>query len=145
MKDKKQFFLDIAYRCSLQGTCLKANYGAVIVDSTDHIISTGYTGMPKGVQHCTTCARINMPSGSNYEKCRSVHAEMNTLLQAGKKAEGCIMYLNKNKIDEHIMPCYLCSKMIVNSGIVRVITPYDEYEPMNLIKYWDDLFFGNKQ
>lgn len=142
MKDKDKFFLDIAYRCSLQGTCLKANYGAVIVDADNHIVSTGYTGMPSGVNHCEKCGREGIPSGTQYEKCRSVHAEMNALLQAGKEAYGCTIYLNKNK-DDLILPCYLCAKMIVNGGIISIITPKEQLTPIDVLKYWEDKFFSN--
>lgn len=145
MKNKKQFFLDVAYRCSLQGTCLKANYGAVVVDDDDHIISTGYTGMPKGIEHCKECVRKNVPSGTHYEKCRSVHAEMNALIQAGKEANDCTLYLSKNTLEENIMPCYLCAKMIVNSGIKKIITPKNEFDPKELIEYWDKILFMDKE
>ena len=67
----------------------------------------------------------NIPSGSNYERCRSVHAEMNALLQAGKQARGCTLYLAGFDVETEeltqIWPCFLCSKMIVNSGITNVI------------------------
>jgi dCMP deaminase len=83
----------------------------------------------------------NIPSGSNYERCRSVHAEMNALLQAGKLARGCTLYLAGFEVatDEitQIWPCFLCSKMIVNSGVGNVIMrtskeSYREMDPMVL-------------
>jgi dCMP deaminase len=83
----------------------------------------------------------NIPSGSNYERCRSVHAEMNALLQAGKHARGCTLYLSGFDVETggttQIWPCFLCSKMIVNSGIANVIMrtgaeTYREMDPMVL-------------
>ena len=79
----------------------------------------------------------NIPSGSNYERCRSVHAEMNALIQAGKLARGCTLYLAGFDVATgeltQIWPCFLCSKMIVNSGIINVImrTTPDEYKEMD--------------
>jgi len=125
--DRDQFFLDVALRYAYQGTCLRRNFGAVIIDSHGTQVSAGYTGPPVGEQHCHSCWRQehNIPSGQAYEKCRSVHAEMNALLQAGKMARGATMYLNgydvTTKLPVDILPCYLCAKMIINAGIEMVV------------------------
>ena len=135
-------FLDLAQRCANQGTCLRRNFGAIIVDEYNTIVSTGYTGAPRKQMDCTELNRCwrkehNIPSGSNYERCRSVHAEMNALLQAGKLARGCTLYLAGFDVATgeltQIWPCFLCSKMIVNSGIINVImrTTPDEYKEMD--------------
>jgi dCMP deaminase len=66
---------------------------------------------------------------------------MNALLQAGKNARGCTLYLAGFEVDTddltQIWPCFLCSKMIVNSGITNVILrttreTYREMDPMVL-------------
>ncbi len=144
--NRHQYFLDLAYRCAHQGTCLRRNFGAIIVDEYNTIVSTGYTGAPRKQPDCTelnNCWRKdhNIPSGSNYERCRSVHAEMNALLQAGKLARGCTLYLAGYDVETEdltrIWPCFLCSKMIVNSSIKNVIMrtgteEYSEMDPMAL-------------
>ncbi len=144
--NRHQYFLDLAYRCAHQGTCLRRNFGAIIVDEYNTIVSTGYTGAPRKQMDCTelnNCGRKNhnIPSGSNYERCRSVHAEMNALLQAGKLARGCTLYLAGYDVETEdltrIWPCFLCSKMIVNSSIKNVIMrtgteDYSEMDPMAL-------------
>jgi dCMP deaminase len=70
-----------------------------------------------------------------------VHAEMNALLQAGKQARGCTLYLAGYDVGTEeltqIWPCFLCSKMIVNSGVANVIMrtapdAYKEMDPMVL-------------
>ena len=48
---KIDYYLDIARQVSLRGTCLRRNFGAVIVKD-DRIISTGYAGAPRGVMNC---------------------------------------------------------------------------------------------
>lgn len=127
---RDDWFLDVAERCSHQGTCLRRNFGSVIVDKHNMIISTGYTGAPSGtidclqLQHCWR-EDNNIPSGTCYEKCKSVHAEQNAIIQAGKGARGSYLYLvgtdaKTNKIVD-ILPCFLCAKMIINSGIEKVI------------------------
>ena len=124
--------------------CLRRVYGAVIVDKEGTQVSTGYTGAPKNIPHCVTCWRQehNIPSGSNYDKCRSVHAEMNALIQAGKKARGCSMYLAGIEVNSglHIaaFPCYICSKMIVNSGIESVFVVKNlsitKFKPLEILE-----------
>jgi dCMP deaminase len=66
---------------------------------------------------------------------------MNALLQAGKNARGCILYLAGFEVETdeltQIWPCFLCSKMIVNSGVINIILriskdTYKEMDPMVL-------------
>jgi len=66
---------------------------------------------------------------------------MNALLQAGKQARGCTLYLAGFEVDTdeltQIWPCFLCSKMIVNTGIRNVImrtgpATYEEMDPIVL-------------
>ena len=45
--DKINYYLDIAETISERGTCLRKNFGAIIVKN-DEIIATGYTGAPRG-------------------------------------------------------------------------------------------------
>ena len=125
--NKHTYFLDIALRSAKQTTCLRRGFGAVIVDKYGTIVSTGYNGAPKGVEHCKTCWREenNIPSGQSYEKCLSVHAEQNALIQAGKASRGATMYLvgidMKTGNEVCIPPCFLCAKMILNGEIEKVI------------------------
>jgi dCMP deaminase len=66
---------------------------------------------------------------------------MNALLQAGKLARGCTLYLAGYEVETaaltQIWPCFLCSKMIVNAGVRNVImrtgeTTYEEMDPIVL-------------
>jgi len=127
---KDEWFLDLAERTARQGSCQRRNYAAILVSQQGYIISTGYSGAPKGQPHCAeygVCWREknNIPSGGNYNKCRSVHAEMNALLQAGKAAEGCTVYIAgiDAKTGELVASdtCFLCSKMLVNAGVERIV------------------------
>jgi len=137
---KDNYYLNIAQECTKRGTCLRRNYGAVIVKN-DAIISTGYTGAPRGRANCSdsgSCLRkdMNVPSGQRYELCMSVHAEMNACIHASRSdMMGSVLYLvgihqESGKLVADAMPCELCKRVIINSGIVKVIsrrTP-DEYE-----------------
>ncbi len=129
--DKTNYYLDIAEIVAERGTCIRNNYGSVIVKN-DEIISTGYTGAPRGRKNCLdlgVCRRNvnNTPSGAGYELCRSVHSEQNAIISAKRKDMiGAILYLvgiNKRN-GEYITdnePCTLCKRIIINSGVEKVI------------------------
>lgn len=144
---KRDYFLTIALECSKQSTCNRRQYGSVIVKN-NKIVATGYNGAPSGFPHCIgkDCLRkrLNIASRSNYEICRSVHAEQNALLQAGKEAEGALMYINGKENDKHTdcCPCYICLKMLVNSGIKWVCSNsfgvIDWYKPAIELKKYEE-------
>ena len=128
--DKINYYLDIAETVSKRGTCLRRNYGAIIVNF-DQIISTGYAGAPRGRKNCCDighCVRdeLNIPRGERYELCRSVHAEMNAIIAASRDAMlGSTMYLvgleNDGSYVENASPCAMCKRLIINAGIERVV------------------------
>ena len=128
---KINYYLDIAEAVSERGTCLKRRYGAVIVNN-DAIISTGYVGAPRGRKNCcdlNSCIRIklNVPRGTNYDICRSIHAENNAVIQAGRdKCIGGTLYLVGIDIDtgeytKNANCCTMCKRVIINAGIKEVI------------------------
>lgn len=49
--DKIEYYLSIAEAVAGRGTCLRKNYGCIIVKN-DEIIATGYTGAPRGRKNC---------------------------------------------------------------------------------------------
>ena len=130
---KADYYLNIALEVSRRGTCLRRNYGAVIVNH-DEMISAGYTGAPRGTRNCSDiryCARSNMgvPSGERYELCRSVHAEMNAIIHASRReALGGTMYLmgvdmeDGRPLQAGAEPCRLCKRVIINAGLNKVVT-----------------------
>lgn len=140
--DKINYYLEIAKAVSMRGTCLRRKFGAVIVKN-DRIVSTGYVGAPRGRKNCSdirTCFRMehNIPRGCMYEKCRSVHAEMNAIISADKEElEGSVLYLtgieNDGSITENADCCAMCKRTIINAGIaIIVIRTPDGYKPINV-------------
>lgn len=130
-RDKENYYLDIAETVSERGTCLRRNFGAIIVNK-DQIISTGYVGAPRGRRNCIDlgyCVResLQIPRGERYELCRSVHAEANAIIHASRNDTlgGTLYLVGKNVSDdsyvENAAPCSMCKRMIINAGIVRVI------------------------
>ncbi|MDP4119491.1 MAG: deaminase [Bacillota bacterium] len=129
--DKENYYLDIAETVLERGTCLRRNFGALIVNN-DQIISTGYVGAPRGRKNCIdtgACVRenLNVPRGERYELCRSVHAEANAIIHASRNDMiGATLYLvgkdaKTGDYVENASPCSMCKRMIINAGIVRVV------------------------
>ncbi len=128
---KDEYYLNIAREVCRRGTCLRRQYGAVIVND-DQIVSTGYAGAPRGVANCVdlgVCLRqqLDIPAGQRYELCRSVHAEMNAVIHASRaQTLGATLYLAGMEVatgqpTERPEPCLLCRRVIVNAGIARVV------------------------
>jgi dCMP deaminase len=132
---KDEYYLDIALAVSKRSTCLKRHYGCVIVKN-DEIIATGYNGSPRGYANCCDigfCKRLDKEHNSgDYSDCHSVHAEQNAMLSASRKDMiGSTMYLAGEErdfleVEYHLVndcePCPICSRMLANSGIERVIS-----------------------
>ena len=129
--DKINYYLEIADTVLKRGTCLRRNYGAVIVKN-DEIISTGYSGAPRGRKNCINlgyCARekLKIKSGEKYELCRSVHAEQNAVISAARKdILGSTMYMvgrdaKTGKLVGYIDSCSMCKRVVINAGIDKVI------------------------
>lgn len=131
---KEKYYLKIAQTVGIKSNCLMVGHGAIIVKD-DQIISTGYVGSPRKTLDCAKlgyCIRRKkkVKSGTGYEMCRSVHAEMNAIInsaRAGVSLLGADMYLSASKRDGdefklvNSYPCILCKKMIINAGINRFI------------------------
>ena len=134
-RDKINYYLDIAETVLVRGTCLRRNFGAVIVKD-EQIIATGYSGAPRGQQNCCDiglCYRekLEVPRGQRYELCRSVHAESNAIIHAARSNMlGSTLYLvgkEKSTGDyvQNANPCAMCKRMIINAGIRLVIARDD--------------------
>ena len=102
---------------------------AAVIVSDRRIISTGYNGTPRGVKNCNEggCPRCNgfSESGRNLEECLCSHGEENAIVQAsyhGIAIRDATLYTTYS-------PCLMCSKMIINAGIRKVV--YNESYPLN--------------
>lgn len=116
-------FMEMTEQIGTWSSCYQTNrhVGAIIVKNK-RIIATGYNGAPQGIQSCVDkgeCLRkkLNIASGTMHEVCYAVHAEQNAIIQAarvGSSVEGCTLYCTHQ-------PCVICAKIIINSGISRVV------------------------
>jgi len=115
-----EYFMEITEVVASRSTCLRRKVGAVVVKEK-HILASGYNGAPSGLPHCSEagCLREKMqiPSGERHELCRGLHAEQNAIIQSavhGVSIAGATIYSTTQ-------PCVLCSKMLINSQIKKIV------------------------
>ncbi len=137
-RDKENYYLDIAQTVLERGTCIRRNYGAIIVKN-DQIISSGYSGAPRGRKNCSDtgfCIResLKIPRGERYEICRSVHAEANAIIHASRvDMINSTLYLVGKDVStgeyvENASSCSMCKRLIINSGIKKVVIRKNEFD-----------------
>jgi dCMP deaminase len=119
----------IAEQVGGRSTCLRRSIGAVLVKDK-RILATGYNGVPSGLAHCEDVGCIRdqrgIPSGTQHELCRGIHAEQNAVIQAAKHGTaigGSTVYTTHH-------PCVLCAKILINAGITDIV--YREAYPDDL-------------
>ncbi len=123
--------MQIAHLVATRSTCIRRKVGAVIVKDK-RILSTGYNGVPSGLQHCLDigCLRdkLKIPSGERQELCRGLHAEQNAIIQGamyGVSLMGSVIYVTNQ-------PCITCAKMLIQSGIIKIYYQGDYPDPLSL-------------
>lgn len=144
-KSFDEYYLDIAKEVAKRSSCLRRQYGAVIVKN-NRIISTGYNGAAKGVTECTKegkCIRaeLGVKHGEHYELCKSVHAEANAIIQGtASEMKDAVLYLaglEDGKVIKAV-PCMMCRRMILNAGLCVVVATDGEggilYTTMDYLK-----------
>ena len=120
-----EYFMDINTVVGERGTCDRGHASCVIVKDKRMLV-TGYAGAPAGVAHCDDVGHemhtVIHEDGSQSKHCiRTAHAEQNAIANAARKGvavEGGTVYCN-------MTPCYTCAKILINSGIVRVVAAKD--------------------
>jgi dCMP deaminase len=123
-----EYFMSIAKVVAMRSNCMKRKVAAIIVKDM-RVVSTGYNGTPRGAKNCNEggCPRCNSmaQSGTALDECLCCHGEENAITQAayhGTSLKGSTLYTT-------FAPCLLCTKMIINSGIVEVV--YNQEYPLN--------------
>jgi dCMP deaminase len=105
--------INIALVLAKRGTCLKRKVGCVIIDSYGNILSTGYNGAPRGMQHCdeySPCLAYVKPELS----CSALHAEVNAIARCPD-----IDKINTVYVTEAC--CEKCLMAIQNTSAKRVV------------------------
>lgn len=123
-----EWYMNIALDIAQRSTCLRAKAGAIVVKN-DAIISQGYCGSPRGEPNCCDIGicerdRLCIEPGKNYEICRSLHAEMNCIINAARNGVSVLdgeMYIYFERLDgqkkKHGDICMMCKRVLINAGI----------------------------
>lgn len=126
MEDRDPFFMAIAAMFGTRSTCRRAKVGAIAVRER-RVVSSGYVGAPSGLMHCIEIG-CKMKDGHCIN---TVHAEANVVAFAAKSGlalEGAALYTTHS-------PCLSCAKMLVNTGIYRIVygKDYGDTDAVNLL------------
>lgn len=133
-----EYFMQLTEVVGNRGTCDRGKSGCVIVKEK-RILTTGYVGAPIGLPHCDEVGHemhtVEHADGTKTSHCiRTVHAEQNALIQAartGVPLEGGTVYCK-------MTPCYVCAKLIINAGIVRVVAAKDYHAAVQTKKVFKE-------
>lgn len=137
-RSKENYYLDIAEAALERSTCLRRQFGAIIVRD-DEIVATGYNGAPRGRRNCSDLGRctrreLNIPAGERYELCRSVHAEANAIISASRRdmVGGTIYLVGRDARTGELLhdatSCAMCRRQIINAGLEKVVIRRTETE-----------------
>jgi len=118
-----EYFMGVAKLSALRSKDPSTQVGACIVSSDNRILSIGYNGAPNGYNDkYFPWDREGVPLETKY--LYVCHAEMNAILNfRGNKKD-----LEGAKIYVDLFPCNECAKMIIQSGIKKVIYLSDKYK-----------------
>lgn len=127
-----EYMLNIAHQVASRTTCSRRAVGAVITDYYNHILSTGYNGVPKGQTHCidSPCEGVEFPSGYGLDICRAQHAEVNAIVHCRDLQSATTIYVT-------VSPCVSCMKMIAATNIRKIVT--NELYSKEALDYWTSM------
>jgi len=120
-----EYFMKIAQMIGSRGTCDRGRAGCVITNDK-RIVATGYVGSPIGLVHCDDVGHemhtVTNEDGSTSRHCiRTTHAEQNAICEAARRG----IALENSTLYCKMTPCYTCAKMIINTGIKRIVCAQD--------------------
>jgi len=115
-EDIDEYFLRLAEHAASRSTCARAARGCVLVSELNHVIGTGYNGVPRGIDHCTDnpCPGAEYSGGKRLDLCEAVHAESNALIQCMDAERIHTAYCTAS-------PCWECAKKLLNTSCKRVV------------------------
>lgn len=120
--DRHEMMMRMAEVVAMRGTCERLQVGAVIARD-GRSISTGYNGNVANVAHC---------KHDDDRPCSSaMHAEANAIAYAARNG---VATSDAHLYTTH-MPCFDCSRLIINAGIKRVffVVPYRKQDGLDLL------------
>ncbi len=116
-----EYFMGIAKLSEKRSKDPVTQVGACIVDSNNRIVSIGYNGMPNNI--CDDSVPWGKGNSSEVDNkyFYVCHAEVNAIMNnRGINLNNCTIYVS-------LFPCNECAKIIIQSGIIKVIYADDKY------------------
>ena len=114
------YFMSVAVLSAKRSKDPSTQVGACIVNTDRKIVGIGYNGFPTG------CSDDELPWAREAQDPLDTkypfvcHAEMNAIVNSSGSVKHCTMYVD-------LFPCNECAKLIVQSGIRRVVYLSDKY------------------
>lgn len=126
------YMIGMAMMAAGRSTCGRRSVGCVLTNTLNHIVATGYNGVPRGMVHCgiEICPGLSATSGTQLEGCMAIHAEQNALLQCPNTRDIRACYCTTQ-------PCLTCTKLLLNTSC-REIVYLHPYPHPAAIKLWHD-------
>ena len=119
-----EYFLSMAQLVAKRSTCARRSVGCVLVDIRNHVIATGYNGVPSGFPHCidNPCEGAYAKSGESLLECQAIHAEMNALIQCNDAYSIDTVYCTTS-------PCHYCVRHLLNTSAKRIVSLEEDPHP----------------
>lgn len=115
-------YLEMAKTWSNLSHCDRKKVGALIVKN-GMIISDGYNGTPSGYDNCC--------ENDNWEThWYTIHAEANAILKCARHGHSC----DGSTLYQTHSPCKECSKLILQSGIKRLVY-IEDYKDIDGVEF----------
>ena len=122
-----EYFMAVALLSAQRSKDPNTQVGACIINQEKKIVGVGYNGFPIG------CSDEELPWGREGEPLNTkypyvCHAELNAILNSiPGNLKGCVIYTV-------LFPCNECAKVIIQSGIQKVIYLWDKYADTDSVK-----------
>lgn len=127
----EEYFISLAYIASSRSTCSRRKVGAVLVDSSNRTLSTGYNGNAPGVKHCIeeSCPGAECASGEGLDLCEAIHAEVNAI-------GSCHDLQAVHRCYTTTSPCIHCVKALLATSCQEIVFA-EEYPHTESKKLWE--------
>jgi dCMP deaminase len=115
MNDKwswDKYFLDMAEHASIRSKDPTTKVGAVIVNDRNAVVSTGYNGLPQGIED-----KEEILTNRDLKIETIIHGEVNALIFAEQCVRGCTLYTYP------FICCSRCASIMIQAGIKRNVAP----------------------
>lgn len=121
----KEYFMGIAKLSAQRSKDPSTQVGACIVNNENKIVGIGYNGFPNGISDddLTWERKGNFLDTKYAYVC---HAELNAIMNCILSPKDCTLYVT-------LFPCNECAKLVIQSGIKKIIYLDNKYEGTDIV------------